>query len=424
MQFAFDKKSIYKNIKDAQVFEFSNEEATLILIGYPDWRAYISSNDSNVWVEIVPKIDITKKLIYLPKSNRRSINTIANVSQPEFKKKELELFNTIANISQPEFEKRKLEFFNTIPAEIVNIVKCYSDSHWEIIRAIKYISSDLIKLISSNPALAYILVHLEKFNPTFACYNDMELLKEKILIKQREILKISTFPGNDRIVKAILKLNPLDLSIKNLIKLKHILSDKSEISNRILNILSFSDKINKNLLSLLTENKSLAPILSNKVIFELIESDEYAESVSLLMEIRADCLSNQLKFPDIKSVKDIPTIREKINQKVKFLTRFPEHPIKGNLFIQPLTNEKELLSWSKQQENCIRDYTPEVESGKIFLYKVIIDLEEATLEVNRIKNGLKIGQLLGEKNRPVSSKLRSAVNEWFHQYVHYLSLGE
>jgi hypothetical protein len=73
-------------------------------------------------------------LIYLPKSNLPSIASKATVNPAELK-------------------KRKHEFFNTVPNEIINIVKCYSDSHWEIVRAIKYVSDDLIRLISSNPAL-------------------------------------------------------------------------------------------------------------------------------------------------------------------------------------------------------------------------------------------------------------------------------
>jgi hypothetical protein len=41
MQFSFEKESIYKNLKNAQIFEFSNDETTLILSGYSDWKGFI-----------------------------------------------------------------------------------------------------------------------------------------------------------------------------------------------------------------------------------------------------------------------------------------------------------------------------------------------------------------------------------------------
>ncbi|MDR3627881.1 MAG: hypothetical protein P4L45_13650 [Ignavibacteriaceae bacterium] len=396
MQVSFEKESVYKNLKKGQVFEFSNGDNTLILSGYSDWKAFISSHNSNVWVEVQPKININKQLIYLPKTNSSSATSREKINQPEL-------------------EKRKREFFNTIPAEVVNILKCYSDSHWEIVRAIKYVSDDLIRLISANPALAYILVHLEKFNPSYGCYYDMELLKTMILKKQREILRISSFPGSDRIVKAIMKLNPVDLSIKTLIKLKQALSDKTELSDRILNLLSFSDQINENLLNLFAENKNLVQNLSNKLIFEMTKSNDYRNCISLLQDIEADCSVNKLKFPEISSITDLPAIREKINHKAEILRQFPEPPIKGNAFVQPLTSEKELISWSKRQGNCIRHFGNSVRSGRIYMYKIVNDTEEATQEIKIVKNRLKMGSLLGTYNRNVSTNLKEVVGKWFSE---------
>jgi len=399
MQVSFEKESIYKNLKSDQVFEFSNNETTLVLSGYSDWKAFIAAHNSNVWVEVMPKININKQLIYLPKSKLSGIASRADINRVEL-------------------EKRKHEFFNTVPAEVVNIIKCYSDSHWEIVRAIKYVSDDLMRLILANPALAYILVHLEKFNPSYGCYNDMELLKNTILKKQREILRISSFPGSDRIVKAVMKLNPVDLSLKTLIKLKQVLSDKTELSDRILNLLSFSDQIDINLLNLFTENKNLVPNLSNNVIFEMTKSNDYQNCISLLQDIDADCSACKLKFPEIKSITDLSDIREKISQKVQILRQFPEPPIKGNAYVQPLTNEKELISWSKRQGNCIRNFGNSVRSGGIYMYKVIIDEEEATLEITRTKKGVSMGPLMGTNNTRVSNKLKLVVEQWFHESIY------
>ncbi|MDR3598832.1 hypothetical protein [Clostridium sp.] len=44
MQVSFEKESIYKNLKSDQVFEFSNNETTLVLSGYSDWKAFIAAH--------------------------------------------------------------------------------------------------------------------------------------------------------------------------------------------------------------------------------------------------------------------------------------------------------------------------------------------------------------------------------------------
>lgn len=101
-------------------------------------------------------------------------------------------------------------------------------------------------------------------------------------------------------------MNLIDLSLKTLIILKQILSDKSELRDRILNVLSFSNQVNNNLLNLMTENKYLVPILSNKMIFEMTESKDYPEYISILRDIDADCSLYKIKFLEIKSITDLP----------------------------------------------------------------------------------------------------------------------
>lgn len=77
------------------------------------------------------------------------------------------------------------------------------------------------------------------------------------------------------------------------------------------------------------------------------------------------------------------------------MERFPKPPIKGRDTVMPLLNAKEQESWSKKQSNCIRGYSQKVRDRKSFFYKVIINGEEATLEIKIDDSKLELGRLLG-----------------------------
>jgi len=56
------------------------------------------------------------------------------------------------------------------------------------------------------------------------------------------------------------------------------------------------------------------------------------------------------------------------------------------------------------------------------MYKVIVDSEEATLEIRRTKKDTKIGPLLGTNNKHVSEKLRIIVSNWFRESSRFYNL--
>ena len=91
-------------------------------------------------------------------------------------------------------------------------------------------------------------------------------------------------------------------------------------------------------------------------------------------------------------------------------------PIPDGEGIYALKTVAQLNTWAKKQQNCIRNYAQAVFARKSYLYKVILGKEEATLEILRLPDGLKLGQIKGLRDSKVSKELLAHARKWFNDY--------
>ncbi len=393
----FDKKNLYF---------IKQQDYDLVLAGYPEWRAFVCAADSDVWIEIIPEIDIINKQIILPDKKQ---NQIQNDLFSDSTEKNEDINNT----------EMIRKFFLTIPTEITSLASCFSNSHWELVKAIKLLGNDFAGLIKTNPALAYVIVNLEKLNPSFVFYNNIQLFQRMIKTKRKEILRLSGFTDSDQMVKIFSKIDPLTIEISSLISLKETLSSNIKVSKRILQLLSFAKKINKNLLNLCSDYLDILMIISDRIVFELVTDENMNLKVSMIRQMIKNSKKWKVNFPEIKTLKNLFEIKKKFDQKIKIkrekLDILPPPPIKGNEFIQPLTTNTQLKSWSKRQQNCVHSYTSKIKAGKCYIYKVIYENEEATLELENHRNKFELGAVLGFRNSKVSERLYAFVMDWFNK---------
>lgn len=54
----------------SNLFLLKEDDYKLALAGFPVWRAFISDEEADIWIEIIPAIDVAKKIIILPKKKR------------------------------------------------------------------------------------------------------------------------------------------------------------------------------------------------------------------------------------------------------------------------------------------------------------------------------------------------------------------
>ena len=403
------KKPPFAKIKKSNLFEFSTKDYTLVLAGYPVLRAFTAASDSEFWIEVYPQIDVSKRIIFFPKVREKE--KLRNL-----KRNDSVLKNFLKET--PEIYIKKMdEFFNTIPDDISLTVKKYPVSHWELIKAINFIGKDMLSVMSSNPALAYVIANIDKINPSFFVYNEKELLKRMILTKQKEILGLCGFPRTEQIVKIFAKIDAGIINAKDIISFRDLLADKSVAINRILKILSHTKIIDKNLFRFLLYQTPLINMIPNNVICQLVSSKSFTEDTAKLKRIYLACNRWEIKLPEIKTLESLNKVYERVLKTVKMKESkketFPLPPLEDNYYITAICNEKELISWSKRQQNCIRHNAGVVHSKRKYYYRVKNNIEEATLELKIKDNKILKGDLLGFHNTDVSSELRKMVNNWF-----------
>jgi hypothetical protein len=395
---------ITEKFKEKYIFDISDYDnyGGFVLITHPYWEAFVCAPESNFWIRTSSTIDLNRRLIVFPKEDKtRNKNSFS-----EFDKEHSQ--NHAAQ-----------KFFQSIPQNIYKLINRYEDCHWESVRAMTLLGNDFTDLIKSNPMMAYLIVNLEKLNPSFKLVHEVELLQRLIATKQREILRLGNFPSTESMRKIFTKIDPEHFSLNQFILFNMFFVNKKDKSNRIIKMLLHIERINKNLILLLSYEQDLCTELQVKIIRELIVSENYKSYLNILKRIYSRCKNIQMQFPLISSLNNLKEIdkqnKEKVFIRKKLLDQFPYPPLKGTETIKPIKTVNELLSWSKKQSNCIRQYSKAVKSKKCYFYKIIFNTEEATLEVKIESKQIRLGSLLGSGNRDVSPRLKKHVMTWFNK---------
>lgn len=402
-------KSLQTAIEKSNLFEFTIEDYKFVLIGYPQWKSYVAYRESNIWIETYFKIDLSKRIIFFTLSKIRTKGEV----------KDLSILDQL-DCDDIEVEKRKIEeFFSTIPTDIIQTVSKFPDSHWEAIETTILLGQDLLSLMTSNPLLAYIIINAKKINPSIRLLNEAVVLKKMILTKQKEIVNKCGFPETNQIVRIFSKINPAFINVDDLVILRNLLMVDAQLKERILSTLSFAKTINQNLLKLIIYNSPLFSLLSNKIIYELAESESFSERLIKIKLLYLNAKRWQLTLPKIISLSGLNKQFEKqllaIERKQQKENTFPPPPLDDNYFITAICNESDLISWSKRQHNCIRSYANSIKTKQKYFYKVVSGKEEATLELKLDENKIRKGDLLGVSNASVSLEMKQMVDEWFQE---------
>ncbi len=407
-----NRKQIVKRFPDAMhlLTEFPREEYTLVIAGYPVWKGYIISAESEFWIEVNPHIDIKKQLIYLPKISKKKETTYTAVETTS------DLSTQINEI----LLNNKMRFFDTIPADIYEAVSRYNNSHWEIIKAITAIGEPLIKLIKQNPVLAYFVINIEKLNVHFLSYRHIDILPYLLGAKQRKILELCGFPPTARMVKIFSKMDPAFISLDTLIKFRKMFADNYEIKEKILHLLSFRKEINQSFFEFIAENYKIVPLLSYKIIDELLESSEYSILISRLNKLMKQLKKWNISNLEITSLKKLDAVEKEVENlivlQIEKEKKEPFAPLSDNEHIKLISTKEELQEWGRRQYNCLATRHRELTSKLSYFYKINYYGEEASFQIRKTRDGLKKASLLGFRNQQVSAKLKIMVSDWLRQY--------
>lgn len=206
------QKSFFDQFDNSKIFEFVREDYKFIIVGYPYWRAYITTLDDRFRIEVYPVINVKTSKIDFPKEGIfRQIQNAGNETE------EHSAISSEVLLLCDKDLKTESEFFNHIPKEIIQYATTFAGSHWELLKALTYFGDNFRVLFSTNPALAYLIVNMENLNPAYSFYNHLSYVEHLITNKQKEILARAGFPGNERLVKIFSKIEPHSLETQHLL---------------------------------------------------------------------------------------------------------------------------------------------------------------------------------------------------------------
>jgi len=407
-------KSFFDEFTGSIISEFVREDYKFIIVGYPYWRAYVTSLDKKFRIEVYPKIDVRNRTIEIPKQNELKQNQSINDKMIVSSKNVTEA----SGLSDKDLITYS-QFFEHIPEALIQYVILFKDSHWELLKALTYFGENFRALLKTNPALGYLIVNVENLNHSYSFYNHLSYIEHLIADKQKEILSRAGFPGSDRLVKIFSKVEPHSLEISHIKNLKNtLLNSTTKQREKILKILSHSKVIGTRLIEVVSLQPSVIDLISRKCLSELVNSgDKYEKHLKMLSKISAQYHKWHLRISEIENVEQIKVAYDKLKEQIKVLGRgseFPPPPLPDNEYIFALKSPTEMRSWAIKQRNCIRKFIKDVKLGKKYFYKVIYNDEDATLEINTGKDGIKMGELHGKGNGIVSKESRSVVNKWFN----------
>ncbi len=280
---------------------------------------------------------------------------------------------------------------------------------------------DASELEASNPALAFCIAHLATWDTALGAGNPVDLTRKLLLAKRKRICEFLGFPGSEKIVKLLSKIEPQACSIPRLLKLRRKLKEETGL----LEVLLHLPRLNRQAL-FLAVNWRWGNFVTPSLYQELAgQCDERVipEAARLL----ADTMELLKRSPEVqgrrfRSVAEVQACHDRLVRRLnvddgtqyfyKPSTRsFPPPPLLGTVNIQPIITALQLEEEGREQHHCVGMFADQVADGEMYFYKILAP-ERATVSLEKTQNGWVIAELKATCNSKVSPETWRFVEEW------------
>ncbi|MBF0121705.1 MAG: PcfJ domain-containing protein [Desulfobacterales bacterium] len=321
-----------------------------------------------------------------------------------------------------------LKFLNCIPKKIQELVSSYSYLQTTLLQYMAKTDS-AIELMETVPILLWIIAYIA--NTEYWEYEQLENFFSK---KRKKILKIALGKEYSSTIKFLKKIHLIDGDEAELKIINTALSNQALIQSlrhypaipvSILSILIkqpfwLNSKIIHHILTLPDDDKNFKLSELNQAACLCYDAINIGQALGIQNSFQ---ILNQLKgLNEIKRLHDRWSNRlNNINKqrlKDKYASElermkvlFPEPPILGNEFIQPIICEESLFIEGIEMKHCVGSYTNKILNGESYIYKVLAP-QRATLEIEYIQSKWRIAQLKLAKNQSPSLETHNAVLQW------------
>jgi PcfJ-like protein len=391
--------------KDGKLCLFQ-EQRVLVLTSWPDLRA-ITKTPTSRWSPFWPEFRVIHP--YRPE--------MKSSAKPEA---QLQLsMNLEATQTRNVVAERKRAFDSyrfSFPRDIAGLVEKFQTGQWEMFHLLKS-DAKLLELLAVNPALAWF--QAQKTVSRLRNHEKIPLLSG---VKQRTLAARLGFPEADWVVNLFKKVPAESASRDRLSRFRAAIENKN---------------VQKQLSHLPCINAGVLEIAGDPVLFE-------SSSASLLAEVgtaprekyRADTVNlmeqvlamHEVLCPGIKpkfqSLEQLQRVHDEMAVEYSrrapagvLAAKFPRPPVPAvSNCIVPIRTPKELVEEGGAQENCVATYAKRIESGNVYIYRVLHP-ERATLSlVRNEQREWEIGELKAARNAPVSAATEKLVRDWLNRF--------
>ncbi len=328
-----------------------------------------------------------------------------------------------------------------MPPLVASAVERIQCCQWNLIDLISR-KQEALDLLSINPALAFCLANCDQFRHRF--YSTPAAQASRLIgRRQREILGWLGFPPTEAVVGIFRKITPEAVSPSEVRMLGHALKAEAQVQK----LLSHQPVVNTGVLGLVTNLKLLSGVTPNLLTEVGVDDREAAfpHTAALLLDILwmllelhrmpglppFDSIASVRQHHETLSVEHQRALEELRRQRAEARRRrpvagkrpgdgYPPPPLPGTEDIVPLTSVARLREEGTIQRNCVGTYARRVQSGSIYVYKVLRP-ERATLSIQKNAwGGWSIAELEIAGNRRVQGFTRAAVQRWLG--MHSLSI--
>lgn len=392
--------------RDGKLMIFTGQETRLIS-SWPELQAVRKLSPRKLWTGFVPTCRLLR-----PKSGSSNDDSLG----PE----------RVQSVAlDPAYEKHLAftQFRHSIPPDIARTVERFTSRQW-LLLALCQRRERVSDLLEQNPALGFGVAHLHKFR--LREWDHLATAVRVSACRQRDMLGWLGFPKTQSWANILAKIPAAAVSVE----LLKILSRAAAYPGTEIQLQRLRS-INAGVIGLLAHPRNVI-MTSQELLAEVAESpaELTTPGAAQLLEhfIR---LHDRLpeagfegpfrKIEEVRSrLQELLELEERLHrqkqEQVRLSKLLPPPPLPGSEEIVPLTHADDLSMEGRSQHNCVSDYVARVQSGGIYIYRVLAP-QRATLSIVWGADGnWVIGELLGACNQPVSPLTHQAVQSWLNQY--------
>jgi hypothetical protein len=403
-----ERRSLQYDEEMQKIYRFDPSEIRVVRLGAPYPAAYVKSERNRNWMSYSPQ-DSFPFLFDKPSKHFLQHEDEKQRNYAEFK---LTLYNKLVTL---------------IGEDKIHLLRQFPSRHWFLYCFLERCGDYAYDLLSSNPALGYLLSAHALFHP-LKSKSYWRSARTLLLKKRKDILDYFGFPGKETTVKILAKIVHKSIKNKVLFTLRKNLREKPDL----LRTLSFYSKHNESSLYIL--NSDLIKVFHSNFIDQIAQGKlgmnrhYFFHLVKDIKRMQAVLAENNVppKTLLFKSSFDVELLHDELMNSINsFQSKsqnyvFPDSPLPDvknqDLHIESIKNSAMLYAEGKEMNHCIYSYCDELKKGDHFAARMLHP-QRLTLFFRKDSKRCRLLEVRGKNNALPKNELLTLIDQWLSEYI-------